>query len=487
MELQTYARGLTSRRPGLLEHEIWRIFETEPGRGAVQIFALAMHGALPEASWEVALAQLASEGKISRDRLLDASLDGLSRDFHDMRARWFTVMHDRLEPSLEERAARGARYLAFLGSHNPSTVNFRAQGLERPGEIRRSRPPGPSSIAWPRPLPPGRRERWKQAIALLDLAVRRGGDSALKSRAVMVAAEGLVHEAADVQSSILDLIERHVNLHDPPLKALLAARLESNAVSQRGRLAAWLDVRAEQGILPVQDDLGELLSRAHARRRLAASAGSSWSAGVCPWRNDRIDRGFLTFDGTEIPRLDLERRLEPIEDLDTLIELCSRLIENLDPVEDADRCVEAISRLCDRRPTDFETRTAPLAARLKQRLNNPAGMSAHLTNYFGVVLRSWLTGEVAGPFAYDRFRALEGFLSAWVCGIARRVGRREAAPLLAAPTHAGGWIDPRILVDRFHRRCRLAIANEPADLILALLRLSPDKRSAALANAHNLE
>ena len=46
-------------------------------------------------------------------------------------------------------------------------------------------------------------------------------------------------------------------------------------------------------------------------------------------RGERSDLPALAFDGTEIPRLDPGRRLEPIEDLDTLIELCSRLIEKL--------------------------------------------------------------------------------------------------------------------------------------------------------------
>jgi len=90
--------------PALLEHEIWRIFETELGPGAVQLVTAAMQGAKVEATWEVALAQLAKEGIISRQRLLDASLDGLSRDLHDQRARWFAILHDRpLRDLLEAR------------------------------------------------------------------------------------------------------------------------------------------------------------------------------------------------------------------------------------------------------------------------------------------------------------------------------------------------------------------------------------------------
>jgi hypothetical protein len=471
--------------PGLLEHEIWRIFETEPGRGAVQLFTLAIQGAPPEATWEGALVELAGEGRISRDRLLDASLDGLSRDLHEMRAKWFAVIHDRLEPTLEERGARGARYLDFLGSRNPSTVAFALKVLKellKAGRV--------EAAAVVDRLSPAFHSRtkatMKQAIALLDLAVRREGDPAHKARAVVVAAEGLVHEAADVQAAILDFVERHGDSDDAALNDLLAARLESIAVSLRDRLAAWLNLRAAPTDEPVADDLVGVVERAGSLDpRLAGVAGVPEALEFV--RGARPDLPALTFDGTEIPRLDPGRRLEPIDDLDTLIELCSRLIEDLKPLEDVDRCVDAISRLCDGRPADFEKRTAPLAARIRKRLAEPPSLSTLLLSYFGVVVKSWLTSEVADPIPFNRFRALDGFMSAWVIGLSRRVGRAKAAPLLAAPTHAGGWIDPRILVDRFRRRSRLPIADEPADLILALLRLAPDQRSAALADARDLE
>jgi Family of unknown function (DUF6493) len=472
--------------PGLLEHEIWRIFETEPGRRAVQLFTAGMRGVPEESAWEVALPQLASDGNISRDRLLDATLDGLSRDLHDMRARWFAVLHDRLKPTLEERAARGARYLDFLGSRNPSTIVFALMVLK---DLLKSDRLDPGSVV--DRLAPALHSRLKgtvkQALALLELAVRRTGDSVMKNRAVIAATGGLVHEAADVQAAILDFIERHGDSHDRPLADLVAARRESIAVSLRGRLAAWLELREEPTEGLAEDDLDDLVSRACALDpRLAALAGVPEA--LAEVRGERSNLPALRFDGTEIPRLDPARLLEPINDLDTLIEQCSRLIEDLMPVEDVDRCVDAISRLCDQRPADFEKRTAPLAARVKQRLDAPLGMSTFLLNFFGEVIKSWLTRRAADPhaFPFDKFRMLDIFISNWVFGIARRVGRAQAAPLLAAPTHVGGWIDPRVLVERFRRRCKLAIADEPADLVLAILRLAPDHRSAALADAREL-
>ena len=109
--------------PGLLEHEIWRIFETEPEPRSIGLLAAVVNmSGKPETSWEVALVELAKKGSISRERLLDATIDGLSRDLHERRARWFAMLHDRLEPTSEELAARVTRYRDLLGSRNASTV-----------------------------------------------------------------------------------------------------------------------------------------------------------------------------------------------------------------------------------------------------------------------------------------------------------------------------------------------------------------------------
>jgi hypothetical protein len=468
--------------PGLLEHEIWRIFETEPAPRAVQLLSLSTHGVRPETTWEVALKELAKEGHISRERLLDATLDGLSRDLHDLRARWFAVLHDRLEPTAEEMVAHRGRYLDFLGSRNPSTVAFAlkvAKDLVKADQL--------DPVELIDRLVPALHARTKgtvkQALALLDQSIRHGSGTALKARAVATAAEALVHESADIQEATLKLIEEHGDPRDQPHRDLLVARVGGLAASLRGRLESWLGARVEPKLEPLGEDLADLECRAAALdSRLSALAGVpealAWA------RGERSHLPALSFDGTEIPRLNPERRLEPIEDLDTLIELCSRLIETPEPAEDLDRCVEAISRLCDLRPADFEKRTAPLAARVKKRLNAPELIAAHAVSSFGSIVWSWLSRQ--GKDALNQPQHAADFMSGWVRAVARRVGRAEAAPLLAAPTHAESWIDPRALVERFRSRCRLPIADELEDLVLAMLRLAPDHRATALSDSQDL-
>jgi hypothetical protein len=511
--------------PGLLEQEIWRIFETEPGPGGIQLFTSQVRGVPDEKTWDGALVELASEGRISRERLLDATLDGLSRDLHEMRARWFARLHDRLEPTLEERAARAGLYIDLLGSRNASTVGFALAVIKDLVKAGRVEPRTFVDLLAKAVLSPTK-GTVKQALKMLELAIGRTADTALKARAVVVATEGLVHDVADIQSAILDFIEHNGDRHDRSLRDRLTARRDAIAVSLRSRIDAWLldDVAqswegeppGEPMLAPAQpsaavdrppgitkphlapiesenhpaDDVHEfscLIARTESLDpRLGCLAGVHQALAVV--RGERSDCPALTFDGAEIPRLDPRRRLEPIDDLDSLVELCSQLIESAKSIDDIDRCVEAISRLCDQRPADFDKRTAPLAARIRKLLEAPSGMSMFSMQYFGAIVRSWLTGEVPDAEPYDGYRPLAHYLMCWAGALARRVANRHAAPWLAAPTHSGGWIDPRILVKRFRQRASLAAAlsDEPLDLILAILRLAPDHRSDALADARDL-
>ena len=340
-------------------------------------------GVPPEATWEVALAQLAADGTISRDRLLDASLDGLSRDMHDLRARWFAVLHDRLEPTPRGTWPReAARYVDFLGSHNPSTVAFALKVLEEPAGVRRV----DSEVLVDRPAPAFHsrtKGTVKQALALLDLAVRRSGDPALKPAPSPSRRRGwftmrpMCRRRSSTSSNATAIPTTR------PLRDLLAVppRVDRRLASRPARGMARDARRAERGTgrgRPGRSDEPGRRTRPAARgpRRGARGAGGRPRRAIgppcpdvstAPRSRGSIRRAGWSRSTTWTP----------------LIELCSRLIENPKPPEDVDRCVDAISRLCDQRPADFEKRTAPLAARLRQRLGAVEQMRAYALHSFG--------------------------------------------------------------------------------------------------------
>ena len=150
----------------------------------------------PEATWETGLVALAADGTLPRERLLDASLDALERDFAQFRAGWFSRLHEALKPTLEERAERVERYLNLLASKIPPTVSFALSALSKVDRAKRL----PAGALVER-ISPALTARAKGAVSsalkLLENAV--GRDPALKRDAAMIAAQALTHESPDAQ------------------------------------------------------------------------------------------------------------------------------------------------------------------------------------------------------------------------------------------------------------------------------------------------
>ena len=237
---------------------------------------------------------MSNEGHISRERLFDACLDGLSRDLQDLRARFFALIHEGMEPKPEELAARRTQYLGFLGSGNPSTIAFALdvlEGLLKAGQVDHGALVDRLTPALHLPT----RSSVRQALSLLDIAARQSNDRALKARAAVVAVEGLVHESADIQEEILQLLDRHGDPRDGRLRDQLISRRDAMAAALRKRVETWLGIQEEpepeQEQEPETDDPAELGRRA---RRLIR--------GLPPWRAfPRRSRSFVVSEPTFPP------------------------------------------------------------------------------------------------------------------------------------------------------------------------------------------
>ena len=188
--------------PELLEDELWRIFEVEGGDlGGLVVADAAYH---EDGGWSQALRELAAEGTLDRGRLLDASLDALSRDFAAHRTSWHTHFHEALEPTAEERAARLGSYLGLLASPVAPTVGFAMRALAKipPGAV------AADSLveALPAALASDRKGVVKDALGLLDRVAKAEPRHA--GACARVAAGALQHAAPDVQERALACIAR---------------------------------------------------------------------------------------------------------------------------------------------------------------------------------------------------------------------------------------------------------------------------------------
>ncbi len=126
-------REWLASEPGFLEEEVWRVFEVEGG-GEFSLAATDKYR--PEGSgWDPGLAELAASGHLARDRLLDATLAALGRDFAAFRAGWYVRFHARLAPSRHEIEVRRERYLSLLGSRVETTMGLAVDALASLGPL----------------------------------------------------------------------------------------------------------------------------------------------------------------------------------------------------------------------------------------------------------------------------------------------------------------------------------------------------------------
>jgi hypothetical protein len=129
--------------------------------------------------------------------------------------------------------------------------------------------------------------------------------------------------------------------------------------------------------------------------------------------------------------------LEPVTSTDQLIELAAALLEAQGSGDDAERLLEGVSRLCGERPP--ERLTAGLVKQARAATASYYGLGGW--NLIGTLVRAWAAGERPPKRRY-RGSAI-AFLLDRVNEIAARAARQQPRPLLAFPTHSGGWLDHR--------------------------------------------
>jgi len=485
--------------PALLDDEVWRLFRVE-GSGEDSLAARDKYSQ-DERSWSHALRTLCTEGKLSRSRLLDESLGALERDFAQFRTGWYAHFHEALSPTLEERAARLERYLVLLASPIPPTVSFALKALNLLDKANLL--PAEAYVGHAAPAL-GAREKGtvKLALRLLERAARR--EPAVASAVAALACEALLHETPDVQEAGFKLIAQFGSRDDAELRDLVSARLEDLAASQRAAVDAWLGVEGAPTSSPTaapEAALADLEARERALPRdLADLAGVG--AALQAARTGGLDLPPLVLSARSIPRLTPDAAIEPITTLDELIDRFAALLESPDSPVEVERVLDGVSRLCGERPQDFERLTDPLRKRAvklvaKERCEPWSGYLPHDLPELAV---AWLCGKVAEPVKQDR-QDITYFLGMRMREVAERVASQQAAPLLGAPTHHGGWIDPRVLVERIREWTASGRLPHPVakqvwagsshyphtDLIQALLRLAPEGRAEALSACQELQ
>ena len=404
------APALVADDPELLEHEVWRLFEVE-GTGD---HSLADHDKYTpdEKTWSRTLLDLAPV-RLDRERLLDASLAALERDFPAFRAGWYSRFHEALSPTPAERVARVDAYLRLLRSPIPPTVTLAVGALtevQRAGEL-----DGARLIEHIEPALAARAAGTaRQGLPLVDGAVRR--EPALSGAAARAASAALAHPSADVQTAAVALLESVLLPEDEEARALVAARRRDVAASVLPRLDALLAGRP--------GSTADAVSAAPPPPATAtASPGPSRRAASDPW--DAL-----------VP-------IAPVASLADLVELLAGVLEREGPPEDLELALDGVLRFTAPRTAEFGRLTKAIRVRSERLL--AARRNQGIATWFAALIRSWVDGTPPAD-ELPRSETLAGYLARRVAEVANVASGDRPATLVALPSYAGGWIEPGELV-----------------------------------------
>ncbi|MDA0174455.1 DUF6493 family protein [Solirubrobacter taibaiensis] len=206
--------------PELLARELWELLATDTGQQSLRA-ADAPDPWDQGYEWTAFYCACVADGRLERARVLDTILDGLAGDMIAYRAAWHTKLWKELVPTRPEVAERVERLRVLLGAAAAPVVAFAVKELVR---ARATVPPAELSAA----LTAASKTTVRGALKLLD-------------DAPAAAALALGHPAADIQSEVLDRLERR-DLDDAARTTLLG-HLDLLAATQRPRAEALLNLK----------------------------------------------------------------------------------------------------------------------------------------------------------------------------------------------------------------------------------------------------
>jgi hypothetical protein len=417
-------------------------------------------------TWPEALIKLSRAKHLDRSHLLRLALDGLRLDIKQNQLSGYHKLYRAMEPTASELIDHQPDYIGLLCHPVSHVAKFaldmltkieKAKALQRDPFLREIG----SVFA---------NDSKSNAIAALKLLQRIVGETSQTAEPVVIAAivDALRHADPEVQAKGIEILEPYAPQLSSAHRAAIADMVVLVSASNRPAL--------EKLLMGASHD-------ADSRPKQLESALPIQPVGYLP----------LSFTGSCQEVLAASAAIEPITSVDKLIDSVFHAIEVVDSPDELERIIDALSRLADQRPEDFEKRVAPLLHRLNKGQVGSNGLGSVQNKIAGAVLDlviSWASGQLH----QTQVQSLEYSIPEDVFvpmiwhlrEISSRVAAHKAQPLLAAPTHQGGWIDPIVWVERLAK-----LAQDPSlvrcmDLRLSMLRLAPDNRPEALRLAETL-
>ncbi len=410
-----------------------------------------------------AIVALVEQRYLDRDEMIDLTFEGLASDKLLRNSKSGLIEFLALSAvTPEEKAARQDRLFELLSSPVPHVRKF---ALDEIAMLEKGERLDTEKTLCEVPLLFSQDGKGTaiSALKLLDRMARRAiKQKADPASALNAIAEGLRHAHCDVQAHTIALLGVH---------AKLLSDEQWQTVRQYGDFI-------DQTRLTDLDSLLALSGSTSLARNSGPVMPASYAPQTCAILESRV--------------LFEENRIQPITDLDDLIDTILRCLEYVDTPDHIERIIDGISRLADQRPPDFERRIAPLRKRIEDDRWTGNGLSTVLqrlieypSDAVAQLVQVWAgmvdAKDIEAPHEapdYHPFLTMKAHLK----HLFFDVSSKRASPLLSFPTHHGGWIDPVEWVARLHERPYAKL-----DFLRSLARLAPDNRAAALIEAAALE
>lgn len=502
---------------------------------------------LANKAWQKTFIQLASDSLVDREKLKEKILYWISRIGSDdqmkdapsflnlpTRIGWFVAIFEAFPFSEAEKASLLPRIIGLLTSKDTEVLRWALARLSTysPDSI----PIDDLSINMGSLFRTKGKDHGVDAIKYLkSLSDSRRDD---RSKLACVVLAGLEHPSQEVQKRALDFVEKQNLAEDPAVQSELRYRADalSGLLKQRADKLLGVDASSDalNGGSAAASSASAIEDEASSKEELdslksAAATISQRIRDICG-----IDEALKAAEGEipfvsalelkfkDVPRISAATAITPISDIDDLSYRLLHIFQSVVEWEEIELCLDGIVRLAPNRPSDLGERLAPLRARAIELMGGitdagaaPFAGSSHIWDLAAICI-AWtdryvlepqtgmtnplvgIANFIAGKQWLVHYKAPWGkwtangrtdtqtvtaFNSRRYLAIAHMVAKTSTLPLLATPTHKGGWIDPRMLVERVQAWENAKQVPAAAEYIQALLRLAPDHREEALAAA----
>ena len=457
---------LVSEHRELLVPEIERMFSLPEADKTLSMWELGQADAptspIPYADLLLALVE---REIIEGERLSRCCLGALSITGNKQLAKWYFTLFERLNPSDADQsrfATQGeVSILTLLGNANTAVHTW---ALKRLIALEKDDLVGGETLVGeiPTVIPNANKTGATAALRLLQ-AVGKKHES-LRDQVALGVCETFLVEDKSLQERAIKILEGlEVDATDE-LASALTDFAGSIAPTLRDRFAALVEDSDQPTLLAFEDDTD------------------------------------ITFDKLPEDPLEVESKIEPIRDLDELVEQIAHVWQNTDDPVQIERIVDGMTAMAGDHPPDFQERTAPLAQLMK---SDAGGDSFLVLVSMQGLIRKWLKRtsfslsdlgisttkdgiimptKMPRPFQWFTEDPL---FSNYLAAAGYWLGQKKPHPLLNLPTHTGGWIDPATLVERAITHARAGHGITEPEACIALLRLAPRGREAALGQLVN--